>query len=225
MSGVLAVVVVAVGWLQPTSDITATEAASAARNAFRAAGIEETRVARAPRTGTHHPEGGGEPFPVWRTATRVRGGIVELWLAREDGQPVFLDDRSGDGAVQLLSDEEFQALADHYENPAAGRQIRRNVLLTLAVALVAAVAALWDAQRTSVARGERLRAARRRSSPRPGPVAASPGGPALGGSRPRRLVTPVSASALPPARRASSRSAPLRATSRPDRPLRAQEIL
>lgn len=210
--GLAAFAVVAVGWLQSPPDITAAEAVHAARGAFRAAGVDEARVDPRPRADTYRPAEGGEALPVWRTSTRVRGGRVELWLAREDGEPVFLDDRSGDGAVQLLSDDQFEALAGHYENPATARQIRRNLMLTVGAALAAAVAVQWDRHRPRFAihRPVPVRGARRRSSSR--------------ATRPAMAVPAVS-SAASAAARAPARSAPLRAPSRPDRPLRAQEIL
>ena len=205
---VVAIAVVAVGWLQSPPDITAAEAVDAARGAFRAAGVEEARVDPRPRADTYRPAGGDEALPVWRTSTRVRGGRVELWLAREDGEPVFLDDRSGDGAVQLLSDDQFEALAGHYENPATARQIRRNLMLTVAAALATAVAVQWDRQRRRIPRRIPSRGVRRRASTRAtGPAVAVP------------AVSPVATAPLP------ARAAPLRASSRSDRPLRAQEIL
>lgn len=208
--GLVAVAVVAIGWLQSPPDITGAEAVSAARGAFRAAGVDGARVDPHPRAGTYRPADDGAPLAVWRTSTRVRGGAVALWLAREDGEPVFLDDRSGDGATQLLSDSEFQALAAHFENPAAGRQIRRNLVLTLAAGLVVASAVHWDLQRRRVRLGGTAPASLAPPSSPPSPSAPS--------------VRPV---ATPPAggARRPRRSAPLRAASGRDRPLRAQEIL
>lgn len=206
--GLVAVAVVAIGWLQSPPDITSAEAVSAASGAFRAAGVDGARVDPHPRAGTYHPADDGAPLAVWRTSTRVRGGAVALWLAREDGEPVFLDDRSGDGATQLLSNSEFQALAAHFENPAADRQIRRNLVLTLAAGLVAASAVHWDLQRRRV----RPRAAAPASL---GQSSAPP--PSI-----RPVAAPPAASQRP---RRPRRSAPLRAASGRDRPLRAQEIL
>lgn len=208
-SGLVAALVVAVGWLQPPADITSAEAVRAARGAFRAAGIEDARVDPDPRPGTYQPADGGPPLSVWRTTTSVPGGSVELWFAREDGEPVFLDDRSGDGAVQLLSDAQFRALAAHYENPATDRQIRRNLALTVAAGLATAVAVQWDAQRRRIRGRDARRSGLRRARSQP---AAAP-------------VTPdaTAAAELAPAR---LRATPLRAAApRPDRPLRAQEIL
>lgn len=213
--GLVAVVVVAVGWLQSPADISAAEAVRAARGAFRSAGVDEARVDPDPRAGTYHPADGGAPLAVWRTSTDVPGGSVELWLAREDGEPVFLDDRSGDGAVQLLSDAQFEAIAQRYENPANDRQIRRNLALTTAAALVAATAVQWDLQRARLRRRRRVGGVRLSSSRRgvraPTVVPAAP-------------AAAVTSTGTVPARRAG-RAVPLRAAPpRPDRPLRAQEI-
>lgn len=223
--GLVAVGVVVVGWLQSPSDITAAEAVRVARDAFRAADIDEARVDPHPRAGTYRPVDSGEPLPVWRTSTRVPGGSVELWLAREDGEPVFLDDRSGDGAVQLLSDAEFQALAEHYENPATGRQVRRNLLLTLAAALATAVAVRWDLQRALPP----AVAAPTVTVPAPSPPAAVPraalAAPTPTVSSPAAPAPPAASTGRAPARR-PSRTVPLSASPRrADRPLRAQEIL
>ena len=234
--GLAAVAVVAVGWLQSPPDITASEAVDAARGAFRAAGVDGARVDPRPRADAYRPAGGREALPVWRTSTRVRGGRVELWLAREDGEPVFLDDRSGDGAVQLLSDAEFNDLADHYENPATARQIRRNLALTIAAALATAIAVQWDRQRTRLQHQRRAGGPRGMSPPAVGAITTLPTRPAPPATRvPAAAANSTAAdptSALPsqPATasptRAPARAVPLRAEPRrTDRPLRAQEIL
>lgn len=207
--GLVAVVVVAAAWLQSPPDITGAEAVRAARGAFRAAGVEGARVDGHPKAGTYQPPDGGAPLPVWRTSTRVRGGTVQLWLAREDAEPVFLDDRSGDGAVQLLSDAQFRALAAHYENPATGRQVRRNLVLTVAAALATAVAVQWELHR------RRLQALVPWPAPRRPSVAGPVEPPPSEASR-----AAARAATLPP-----PRSGPISAPPRSDRPLRAQEIL
>ena len=78
---------------------------------------------------------------MWKTEATLEAGTVDLWLAREDGEPVFLDDRTADGAAQLLTDAQFRQIGDHFENPALGRQVRRNLLVTLAAGLIVGVAA------------------------------------------------------------------------------------
>jgi hypothetical protein len=137
----VALVATAVGWLQAPDGITGAEAVTAARGAFAAAGLGDGVVRPQAEPGDYPTGSGRSPIPVWRTFADVAGGTVELWLARSDGESVFLDDRTPDGTAQLLSAEQFEVLADHYENPALGRQVRRNLVLTAAAALIAFVAA------------------------------------------------------------------------------------
>lgn len=137
----MALVVTAVGWLQAPDGITGAEAITAARGAFVAAGLTDGVVRPQAEPGDYPAGPGRSPIPVWKTFADVGGGTVELWLARSDGESVFLDDRTPDGTAQLLSEAQFDVLADHYENPALGRQVRRDLALTAAAALVALVAA------------------------------------------------------------------------------------
>lgn len=131
-----------VGWLEadPITPITPDEAVAIAERAFEAAGVRDAAV-RPEAVPGRYSSPGDEPVPVWKTFVDLDEGTVELWLARADGESVYLDDRTADGAGQLLTDRQFQALADHYENPALDRQRRRNVALTVAAALVVLVAA------------------------------------------------------------------------------------
>lgn len=137
----MALVVTAVGWLQAPDDITGAEAVTAAKSAFLAAGLPDGVVRPQVEPGDYPAGPGRSPIPVWRTFADVEGGTVELWLARSDGEAVFLDDRTPDGTAQLLSEAQSEVLADHYENPALGRQVRRNLALTAAAALIAFVSA------------------------------------------------------------------------------------
>ena len=84
---------------------------------------------------------------MWKTTANVEDGTVQLWLSREDGEPVYLDDRTPDGAAQLLTDAQFREIGNHFENPALGRQLRRNLLATLAAALILGVAVLLGVDR------------------------------------------------------------------------------
>ena len=138
--GLVAIALTAVGWLQRPDHITAGEAIRAATGAFRAAGLEDASVALRAVAGTYEPGDDHAPIEVWKTEATLRGGSVDLWLAREDGEPVVLDDRTADGAAQLLTDAQFRKIGDHFENPALGRQVRRNLLITLAAALILGIA-------------------------------------------------------------------------------------
>jgi Flp pilus assembly protein TadB len=149
---VVAIAVAAAAWLEQPDDISAREAVRAATGAFEAAGLEDASVDLRAHADTYESRD-GERIRVWRTSAQVEEGPVELWLAREDGEPVYLDDRSPDGTAQLLTDEQFEAIGDHFENPALGRQVRRNLLLTLGAALVLAVIAVFVT--SDLTRGER----------------------------------------------------------------------
>lgn len=140
--GLVAIALTATAWLQRPDDITAGEAVRAATGAFRAAGLEDASVALRAVSGTYEPGDDQAPIEVWKTEAELEAGTVELWLAREDGEPVFLDDRTADGAAQLLTDAQFREIGDHSENPALGRQVRRSLLATLAAGLILGTALL-----------------------------------------------------------------------------------
>lgn len=140
--GLVAIALAGAAWFQEPDEITAREAVRAAAGAFDAAGLTDASVALRAVPDTYDPGEDRAPVEVWKTTATLADGAVELWLSREDGEPVFLDDRSTDGAAQLLTDDQFRAIADHYENPALGRQLRRNLLVTLAAALILATAVL-----------------------------------------------------------------------------------
>ncbi|MGQ0431102.1 MAG: hypothetical protein ACT452_01695 [Microthrixaceae bacterium] len=136
----VAVCAAAVAWLQNPHHITASEAVRAAERAFAAAGVDGAVVDPHPAAGVH-VDAGGNRVAVWITDAELDDGTVQLWLARSDGASVYLDDRASDGASHLLTEPQFERLDAFYENPAVARQIRRNVVLTVAAALLAAIAA------------------------------------------------------------------------------------
>ena len=138
--GLVALVVVTIGWLQSPGQISRADAVTVATHSLRSAGLSGARVDQRPSAGLYEPPGGGAKVPVWKTSAKVKGGTIKLWLTRADAESVFLDDRGTDGASQLLSDAQFKKLADHYENPAVGPKVRRNLLLTLAAALIVLLA-------------------------------------------------------------------------------------
>lgn len=140
--GIVAIAVAGAAWFRQPESITAREAIRAATGAFEAAGLQDAAVELRAVPDTYDAGGEREPVSVWRTSATVDEGTVELWLAREDGEPVFLDDRNPDGTAQLLTDEQFEAIGEHFENPALGRQVRRNLVLTVAAALILALAVL-----------------------------------------------------------------------------------
>src|SRR3546814_14533742 len=114
------------GWLQAPDPITADEAVEVATDALRSADVDG-RVAADASSGTYEPTS-GDPVEVWKTvATLDGGGTISLWLAQDDGEPVFLDDRSPSGATQLLSEAQFDALADHEPDEIGRASCRESV--------------------------------------------------------------------------------------------------
>lgn len=136
----VAVLTAALAWLQNPHHITANESVRAAERAFAAAGLSSAKVSPHPAAGLH-VGARGERVAVWKTEAELEDGTVQLWLARSDGESVYLDDRAPDGASRLLTDAQFDRLDAFYENPAVRRQIRRNIVVTIAAALVVALAA------------------------------------------------------------------------------------
>jgi len=156
---VVAVATSAAAWVTRPAPLTEDEAVDEARDAFAATGLAAEVSPRAER-GTYAPED-GSPLDVWKTRAEVGGEQVELWLTRQDGRAVYLDDRTGDGGPQLLTDAQFQALARRLDDPRWGRIVRRGLPVTAAGALVIVVA-------LSLAAADRRT---RRPGPPPEPVA------------------------------------------------------
>ncbi|MFZ6004358.1 MAG: hypothetical protein ACOYXM_10555 [Actinomycetota bacterium] len=136
--GVVALASVAIGWLQYPSHITAAEARAVAKGAFEAAGVDAV-IDPEPTLGFFTAEGDDERVRVWRTSAEIDGGIVELWVQRSDGLAVFIDARTPDGSRELLTEDQFARIERFADNPAEGRQIRRNVALTAAAALIVVI--------------------------------------------------------------------------------------
>lgn len=147
--GLVAIGLTAAAWLQRPDHITAGEAVRAAAGAFEAAGLRDASVQLRAVPGTYDAGGDAAAVEVWKTTANVEDGTVQLWLSREDGEPVYLDDRTPDGAAQLLTDAQFREIGDHFENPALGRQLRRNLLATLAAALILGVSVLLGVDRAA----------------------------------------------------------------------------
>ena len=145
--GLVAVGLTAAAWLQRPDHITAGEAVRAATGAFEAAGLQDASVALRAVPGSYDAGGDAAVVKVWKTRATIEDGTVELWLSREDGEPVYLDDRTADGAAQLLTDAQFRDIGNHFENPALGRQLRRNLLATVAAALILGVSVLLGVDR------------------------------------------------------------------------------
>lgn len=175
------------GWLQAPDELTASEAVDAAADAFGAAGLDDVDIDPDPVTGTYSPGGDDARVPVWLMSATYQGGTISLWIGRDDGEALYLDDRTPDGAAQLLTDEQVQAIADHDGSPAVARQVRRNLVVTVAAALVLALALRHARVGSS--------AMRHPSSPPPVPAAKEPPDDRARSPRPGR---PLVAAQRPP---------------------------
>jgi hypothetical protein len=137
----VALVATAAAWTRTADPVTAEEAVELARDALEEADVAGASIDREPSAGTYQPQR-GEPIEVWETVASVDGGAIRLWLARDDGEPVFLDDRGPSGATQLLTEAQFQVLAGREADPARDRLLRENIVVTIAAAAALVVAAL-----------------------------------------------------------------------------------
>ena len=135
----VALAVVTVGWFEAVPELTATEAVEVTEGAFRAAGLEGEVVSPA-LARTYEPRGRDVEIEVWETNTAIPDGTVQLFLARDDAAPVWIEDLTPNGTRQMLSDAQLDALVDAADHPAAAERLRRNVALTVAAAAILALA-------------------------------------------------------------------------------------
>lgn len=138
---VVAVAVTSYAWLQSLPSLTAAEAVQVAADGLAEAGVDGAVVDPHPEATAYAADAGSTGEPAWRTQIAFGEDTIELWVARKGAQPLYLDDRTADGASHLLSDQQFDALAAHRDNPANDRRLRRNLLLTLSALVVAGTAA------------------------------------------------------------------------------------
>jgi hypothetical protein len=136
--GLVVVMLVAVAWLERPSETTARDAVQTAEDAFVAAGLRSAVVDPDAQPGTYTDER-GDAIAVWRVAATLDGAPMELWLARDDGEPVFLDDVTVDGTARLLTQAQFDAIDSAADNPALARQVRRNLVVTAAAVAILVV--------------------------------------------------------------------------------------
>jgi hypothetical protein len=135
---VVAIGSVAFAWLDGPPDLTASDAVTAAEDAFAAAGLDAA-VDRAPVRTTYVADT-SEPVEVWSVQATVRREPIELQLARSGARPVSMDDRTLDGSAYVLSELEYASVARHVDDPALARSIRRNVAVTAAAVLIVGLA-------------------------------------------------------------------------------------
>jgi hypothetical protein len=153
---VVAIAAVGLAWLQDVPEISAHDAVRAAEHAFQRAGLDATvegDPVRAVYASRSH-----DPVDVWAVQATVQTGSgstepVQLRLARAGAQPVSIDDRSLDGSAYVLSDDEYATVAGNVDDPARARTVRRNIVLTIAAALVVALALVHAATTAASKRG------------------------------------------------------------------------
>ncbi len=133
---VVAVGVVAAGWLEPVPEISAADAVVAADRAFARAGLE-AEVEDDPARGTYVSDN-QEPVDTWTVRATVRSAAVLVHLARAGAQPVSIDDRAPNGTQYVLSELEYRSVARSVDDPSLTRTVRRNIALTLGAVLVVA---------------------------------------------------------------------------------------
>ena len=135
---VVAVACVAIAWLQEVPEISAEDAVSAARGALEDAGLD-AEVEPDPQR-TVYTTTSRDHIDVWAVHATVRSEPIELQLALEGADPITIDDRTPDGSAYVLSEIEYKAVARNVDDPALARALRRDISLTIAAALVVALA-------------------------------------------------------------------------------------
>ncbi len=137
-AAVVAVGSVAAGWLEEAPELTAADAVEATQAAFDDAGLDAS-VQTDPVRATYESRA-REPVAVWSVLVTVREEPVQLQIARSGARPIAIDDRTLDGSAYVLSELEYESVADHVDDPALARTVRRNIVLTLAAVAVVALA-------------------------------------------------------------------------------------
>ena len=135
--GVVAIGCVGVAWFQDPPELTAEDAADATEGAFADAGLDAAlRGEPSPSTYARQDR---DPVEVWLVLVAVRDELVQVQLTRSGANPVLIDDRTIEGSEFVLSDSEYESVADHVDDPTLARTVRRNLVITLAAALVVAL--------------------------------------------------------------------------------------
>ena len=138
LCGRAALAVIPAAWLAPRPSLTAHDAAVFATNALGAAGIPGGRgTGVEPRT--YVPQGPGGARRAWLVTISVQTASVDLWVDRERGEALRIDDRSGVG--YLLTDAQLREIPGRHDYPSLAGRVRRNVVASVAALLAACVAA------------------------------------------------------------------------------------
>jgi hypothetical protein len=133
LCALVALAAVVGAWLEPRPDLERADAREFAQGALTAAGFERVRVSN--QVGAEVDTEGTEAVQVWVTTSRVQGGEVELWVDRSVAQAVRVSSEPSD----LVSDAAFERLDDFDDDPLLDERIRRNLAVTVAGLLGAAV--------------------------------------------------------------------------------------
>lgn len=135
--------VVAVGWLA-SSELDDDDAAQVAIGALDSVGVDAEVTADedgALATRGEHETEDGESVDAWFVRPETTQGAVELRLRVSDGRLVWVDDRVGaDAQTRLLTDAQFDELAEYRSDPAGDRWLSQNLAGTVAAVVAAAVA-------------------------------------------------------------------------------------
>jgi hypothetical protein len=142
----VAIVAVAIGWLEDPPPLTAERAADAAEAAFASTGLDAS-VEGDPVSASYIRRTGA-PVDVWTVLVIVREQPVQLQISRADARAVAMDDLTLDGASYVLSDAEYESVAKRVDDTTLDRQLRSNIALTVAAALVVALAIVHAALAT-----------------------------------------------------------------------------
>jgi hypothetical protein len=140
LCAVIAAVVLVAAWLEGPPELTRVQAREATQRALEEAGVRDVEVRRRVNENTYLSSEGDE-IPVWETRADVRGGMVTLYIARDDGVAVYLNDLTEGGSERLLTQRQFRRLRQVVDNPVRDEWVQRTIRLTIAAVLLVPVAA------------------------------------------------------------------------------------
>lgn len=144
-----ALVVVIMAWFQPLPELEAEDAREVTRRSLEQLGFEDVRVDELVPDGVYESSTGAT-IAVWQTTAYVEGGWVDLYIAQDDGVPVYIRDRTSDGTDLLLTEDQYDQLRALDENPVREEQRLHAGVATLAgifLVLVASAAAAAPGRR------------------------------------------------------------------------------